>query len=138
MKREVYMDVARALAMFLVVFGHIIVYNDVRGYSAPSAQMIYSFHTALFMFVSVWFFPNILRKDWKTVIKEKTCQLLLPYLGWSIICLMLIDLPISGFDVCSCFSDFLMGEAVRKLNLRKIVVAKWQEKPLIRRIITLM
>ena len=32
----------------------------------------------------------------------------------------------------------IWGEAVRELNLRKIVVAKWQEKPLIRRIITLM
>ena len=30
------------------------------------------------------------------------------------------------------------GKAVRELNLRKIVVARWQEKPLIRRIITLM
>ncbi len=45
-----YFDVAKALAIFLVVNGHIIVFHNSMSYANPWAEVIYSFHTALFMF----------------------------------------------------------------------------------------
>ncbi len=78
MNRIAYIDAVRAFAMMLVVLGHVIVTYDVRAYDAPTAQVIYSFHTALFMFVSGCFFSNTIKKNAKTVIVDKVRQLLLP------------------------------------------------------------
>lgn len=107
--RIAYLDIAKALAMFLVVLGHVIVSFDTRGYEAPAAGIIYSFHTALFMFLSGFFFQSNLRRDFKTLVKDKTRQLLIPYFCWSVICLLLIDIPMSQFDVSGCLSAFIGG-----------------------------
>lgn len=108
-KRLVYLDVAKALAMFLVLFGHIIVEYDSRGYGAPFALGIYSFHTALFMFLSGFFFQSCLRKGFKSLLKEKTIQLLIPYICWWTLYLFIIDIPESHFDVVGCIKSFMTG-----------------------------
>lgn len=110
--RIAYLDVAKALAMFLVVFGHIIVTYDSRGYNAPVAQGIYSFHTALFMFLSGYFFQSSLKKSFKTLMLVKSRQLLLPYFAWSVVCLLLIDIPTSSFDISGCLTNFCMGGGI--------------------------
>lgn len=112
-KRIVYLDVAKALAMFLVVLGHITVWYDTRGYNAPTALFLYSFHSALFMFLSGCFFNSCLRKDFKTLLIEKSRQLLIPYLAWLIILLVFVDIPASGFDVSGCLIGFLRGGVLR-------------------------
>lgn len=113
MKRIVHLDIAKSLAMFLVIFGHIIVTYDSRGYAAPIAGAIYSFHTALFMFVSGWFFSNVLNKESKVVVIDKARQLLLPYFSWSVLVLLFQQIPESGFDVRGCLYDFIQGGALR-------------------------
>lgn len=112
-KRIVYLDVAKALAMFLVVFGHIIVEYDTREYNAPAALYIYTFHTALFMFLSGFFFQSCLSKTIKSLFFEKTRQLLIPYLCWWVVYLFVIEIPESGFDVSGCVSTFLRGGVLK-------------------------
>lgn len=109
--RILYLDIAKALAMFLVVLGHVIITYDSRGYNAPVALGIYSFHTALFMFLSGYFFQSSLNKNFKTLILSKSRQLLLPYFTWGVICLLLIDIPTSGFDISGCLRNFCFGGA---------------------------
>lgn len=108
-KRLTYIDVSKALAMFLVVFGHIVVEYDTREFGAPVAAFIYSFHTALFMFVSGLFFNNCLRKSFKHILIEKSRQLLLPYICWWTLYLFIIDIPESHFDVGGCIYSFITG-----------------------------
>lgn len=66
--RIAYLDIAKALAIFLVVWGHVIVFNNTASYEDRIAKAIYSFHTAFFMFLSGYFFSYALRKDVKTLI----------------------------------------------------------------------
>ena len=54
--RIAYLDIAKALAIFLVVWGHVIVFNNTASYEDRIAKAIYSFHTAFFMFLSGYFF----------------------------------------------------------------------------------
>lgn len=119
--RILYLDVAKSLAMLLVVFGHVIVDYDTRGYAAPCALAIYSFHTAFFMFMSGWFFSNALKKQYKTLIVEKSRQLLLPYFSWSIIMLIFLQIPEYGFDVFGSMSDFIKGGWLRNYWYLKLL-----------------
>lgn len=115
-QRLLYMDVAKALAMFLVVWGHIIVFNDSEGYEDRVAQGIYSFHTAFFMFLSGCFFANALRKNFKTLLIEKSRQLLLPYLSWSFVSLLLINIPEAGLNnVEEVVHGFILGGGISLL-----------------------
>lgn len=113
-QRIVYFDIVKLLAIYLVVLGHVIVLYDSRTYASPFAQYIYSFHTALFMFLSGIFFTNALRKDFVTLIREKSRQLLLPYISWSLVLLLVIEIPRNGMgQFLEMIENYVLGGAFR-------------------------
>ena len=91
-KRVLYWDVAKAVGMFLVVFGHLMFTYDSRGVNTPINQWIYSFHMALFFIISGYFFDSSLQKDFKTLIMSKSLQLLVPVISWSVITFIINNL----------------------------------------------
>lgn len=108
--RIVYLDLAKALAIFLVVWGHIIVCHDSEQYADKVAQCIYSFHTAFFMYLSGFFFSFSLKKSPKKLVLEKSRQLLVPYFSWSVVMLLLINIPEGGLpNAISTVKDFVLG-----------------------------
>ena len=114
MNRILYLDVAKAFAIFLVVLGHVIVFHDSLSYGNPLAQVIYSFHTALFMFLSGFFFESCLRRDFISLLRDKSRQLLLPYLSWSFVCLIFIGIPEAGFEnLFSTLNGYILGGVIR-------------------------
>lgn len=80
-------DLLKAFAIILVVIGHVVSTYDVRGYNAPIALWIYSFHMPLFMMLSGMFFKYTLDKPFGLMIKLKCRTLLLPLVSWSLILL---------------------------------------------------
>lgn len=109
-KRLQYLDVCKALAIFLVILGDVAILYDERGINTPLSTSVHSFHTALFMFVSGIFFNNALKKAPKRIIFDNVRHLLLPYLSWSIICLFLVHIPNSGLEKStSTILHFLKG-----------------------------
>lgn len=61
-KRIQWPDLLKAFAIILVVIGHVVSTYDSRGYNAPIALWIYSFHMPLFMMLSGMFFKYTLDK----------------------------------------------------------------------------
>lgn len=77
--RIIYLDAIKAVLIFLVIWGHSIQYTNItEDLSNPIASFIYSFHMPMFMAISGIFFHKVLSKNYKTAIKEKSIQLLLP------------------------------------------------------------
>lgn len=82
--RILWPDVLKSFAIFLVILGHVSSVYDSRGYSSPIALWIYSFHMPLFMMLSGMFFKYSLKKDFKTLLIDKSRLLLLPLSCWGI------------------------------------------------------
>lgn len=97
-QRLIWPDVLKALAIFLVVLGHVSSQYDSRGYSSPIALWIYSFHMPLFMMLSGMFFKYSLRKDFKTMWIDKSRLLLLPLFCWGIVHLFIEELLFTDFS----------------------------------------
>lgn len=69
-KRIEYLDIARCLAMFCIIIGHL----DIT----PINNFVFTFHIPLFLFISGYFFnPG---QDFKTFFKHKFKSLIKPYL----------------------------------------------------------
>ena len=85
MERIKYLDYLKAFAIYLVVYGHLLCdYADEQA-SSPVCITIYSFHMALFMSLSGYFFQSSLKKSFTEVLKSKAVQLLIPLIAWDII-----------------------------------------------------
>jgi fucose 4-O-acetylase-like acetyltransferase len=138
LRRITYLDVAKAFAMYLVVFGHILVEYKAKGFSESVGQIIYSFHTALFMFLSGYFFQNTLKRDFKTLCVDKSRQLLLPYISWSIICLFVLEIPFSSTGAMGCLSAFVKGGFLHYYWYLKVlfiyIIATWLSVKAVRNI----
>lgn len=91
MKRELWVDFAKGVAITLVVFAHAI-----RGVGASEVnlepywgvidQRIYAFHMALFFALSGWFFiRTIVKRDLGDYLKSRFLRLLWPMLVWTYI-----------------------------------------------------
>ncbi len=80
--RILWPDILKTFAVFLVILGHISSTYDSREYFSPVALWIYSFHMPLFMMLSGMFFKYSLKKDFKTLLIDKSRLLLLPLLCW--------------------------------------------------------
>lgn len=102
-KRNVYLDIVKAITIILVVFGHCIQYGSGSKYLSgifyenPIFIFIYSFHMPLFMLVSGYLFAYSARKidedhGWLLLIKKKAKQLLIPLFCWSFVSL--------GIELC--------------------------------------
>lgn len=97
-KRINYIDIARAFAIILIVFGHTIVHN---GNTYWLYKLIYSFHIVLFFIISGYVYKE--KKEIKTFIKQKFFSLMVPYFIFSI--LFLIPYFIFGNDVNSAINS---------------------------------
>ncbi len=86
-KRIQWPDLLKAFAIILVVIGHVVSTYDSRGYNAPIALWIYSFHMPLFMMLSGMFFKYTLDKPFWPMLITKCRTLLLPLISWSFILL---------------------------------------------------
>lgn len=78
-----WVNIAKGIAIFLVVYGHVIDGLADSGYTFASYEVqhgiIYSFHMPLFFFLSGLFFDNMLKRELLTVIKSRALSLLYPY-----------------------------------------------------------
>lgn len=91
-QRELFWDVAKALAIFCVIWGHTVcnLSMELNGWlTDPVNSVIIHFHMPLFMFISGYFaFSSLSRDPWITF-RNKARQLLLPSLTWFIVLSML-------------------------------------------------
>jgi len=94
-----YLDMARGLAIFLVVFGHIYPNDTIRIW-------LYSFHIPLFFIVSgcLLNYQNEENKNMKQIFIKKVKSLILPYIAFSIIRLI-IRMILSNFSILVIMGD---------------------------------
>lgn len=91
-------DVLKCFAIFLVILGHVVASYDSRGYAAPVNRWIYSFHMPLFMMLSGLFFKYALSKPFKTMLRGKSMQLLVPLVAWSAVGVVIEQLLFTNFN----------------------------------------
>lgn len=92
-ERDVYCDVIKGIAIFLVVFGHCIQFGsgltylgEARYFEDNVFVIIYSFHMALLMLISGYFFGHTVQKYLpKQIVITRFTQLLLPLIVWTTI-----------------------------------------------------
>lgn len=92
------LDIARVICMYLVVFGHLYSYDG----GSPIRVWIYSFHMALFFFVS-----GILHKErasFSASVSHFAKALLLPAVVFGVVYLVLF-IPLTYFNI-SLYNDF--------------------------------
>lgn len=70
MKRVLYLDITKGLAIFLVVWGHIIGSREDSSFSLMSYNIIYSFHMPIFAIISGLFFNP--ETNWKIFKKKQS------------------------------------------------------------------
>ena len=103
-------DVAKTLAVVLMIIGHVSSTYDSRGYLAPLSEWIYSFHMPLFMILSGVFFEKTYRKDIRSLLKSKAVLLLVPVVSWSVVSLVLIELlPVDSTDWPGVIKSYVFG-----------------------------
>lgn len=86
-KRIAFLDVLKAFAIFLVVWGHSLQNLTAdRSYWEYDAcvQVIYSFHMPLFMMISGFFSVSLLKRELWDVIKKQFVRLIVPSITWHI------------------------------------------------------
>lgn len=93
-KRNLFLDLAKAFAIILVVFGHCIQFGSGENYLKESLffenicfKYIYSFHMPLFMLISGYLFAFGINKPTKEILANKFKSLIIPILTWALISL---------------------------------------------------
>lgn len=81
-KRIEALDIAKGLAIFLVVWMHCIQYIGNSSFDNQLYSIVYSFHMPLFLLISGYLFYKSLGKDFRTTIKKRAVRLLVPNLLW--------------------------------------------------------
>ncbi|MDE6642650.1 MAG: acyltransferase family protein [Muribaculaceae bacterium] len=92
-KRIIALDLLKLLAIFFVVWGHFM--QHILQIPVEENRVflwITSFHMPLFMALAGLFAGNSFTRPWKHYLINRSRQLLLPWLSWSIIILLLIIL----------------------------------------------
>lgn len=97
-KRLKFLDASKGIAIFLVVFGHVIqsgmsTIENGSPFDNVVYRIIYSFHMPLFMCVSGYFFHDTMKKGIKNVIMNRVSSLLVLLFFWNTIhyvCVLLI------------------------------------------------
>lgn len=79
-------DLAKFIAIFFVLWGHIIQYlRHGMCYETPAYQVIYSFHMPLFIVIVGFFGTTCMRDGFRKLLYKKTRQLILPGISISLI-----------------------------------------------------
>ena len=91
-----WLSILQGWSMLLVVIGHVVLtdnmFDDKYPMSSYLYQVIYSFHMALFIFISGWllYYTSIAKnKSFKTVIKSKVKRLLIPFYVFTIFTILI-------------------------------------------------
>ena len=103
--RNPFLDLTKAVAIVLVVFGHCIQYgsgatylNDGLFFDDILFKYIYSFHMPLFMLISGYLFFFSINRETKTILYNKLKGLVVPIFTWAII--HLIKYVIERWQCC--------------------------------------
>lgn len=79
-------DILKAIAIMLVVFGHALVIGYATPGGSPSfrqcTDIIYGFHMSVFFVVAGLFVQKWTLLDFKTAFRRKFCRLMIPYFTW--------------------------------------------------------
>ncbi len=94
-KRLHYVDIARGIAMFLIVLGHSISLNSTHSF--PIYRIIYFINVPIFFVLSGYMFKIKERESFFDFIKKKFLRIMLPYFFWAF--LFLVPYYIFGHDV---------------------------------------
>lgn len=97
-KRENYIDLARGIAIIIMIFGHVVHWTPIR-------RMIYSFHMPVFFILSGYFFKN---RSLKEELKRDFKSILIPYVIISIISLI-IKFFIDNDNMINNIFTYLLG-----------------------------
>lgn len=82
-KRLEFIDSLKGFAIFLVIWGHVIM--QFHWYPNFTYSIIYSFHMPLFFILSGFFFKSSLKLNLKDFLSKKSFQLLYPWFFWCVI-----------------------------------------------------
>lgn len=74
-----FIDIAKAFAIIFIVIGHSVAYSE---HCSNIFKFLYSFHVALFFFLSGYTFTT--NKKFKELIKTKFSRIMIPYYFWSL------------------------------------------------------
>ena len=113
--RLLYLDALKGFLMLLVIWGHLVQGQSVNFFDTLTFRTIYSFHMAVFFFVSGFLF-YIGRHDIWTL-PMKTIRLLVPYFAWYVLLCFL-----SG----TTFSDFVKGLFSLRADRLWFLLTLWQ------------
>ncbi len=98
-QRLVYIDLAKAIAIYLVILGHVLIkLFNVSQNNDILLQTIYEFHMPLFMIMSGFFFKSSLKLSVFDFLKKKSIQLLLPSLSCTLICILYLYISHGACD----------------------------------------
>lgn len=100
-KRDVSLDIAKGILIFLVVWGHAIQFGfgykygeSYESYTDWMFRFIYTFHMPLFMAIGGYLYYYSNRKNFKAVLLSRIKSIGIPYLSYCTI-MVLILLPIT-------------------------------------------
>lgn len=119
-KRVIWVDIAKGITIFLVVFGHAvqgIVASKGIDISGPNwtlflgKQLIYGFHMPTF-FVMSGFFTGYIHREFIGTLTEKVARLLKPYFVWSFITASVMQTFSSYTNFGLGIRDFLMSPII--------------------------
>lgn len=107
-KRILYFDVVKCFAIFLVIWGHCLIFCNIHFSSQNLAHsFISSFHMPLFMLISGFFSHSSFSKPVGIFLKQKSKQLLLPVFSWEVIVCLYIY--IFYFDLSEIRAELIGG-----------------------------
>lgn len=128
-KRDIYWDIVKGVAIFLVVLGHSLQYlyiDTEYSHTDYLFNFIYSFHMPLFMAVSGYFAHSSLSKPIVEVLKRKFIQIMIPAITWSLLIsvMVYINNPSKSFSfslgywylnaLYGCYVIFLIGNFLKQ------------------------
>lgn len=99
-KRLKYIDIARGIAMFLIVLGHAI--SATSGHAYPIFRILYFINVPVFFVLSGYLFQIKEKESFFEFLKHKFLRIMLPYFFWALI--FLVPYFIFGYDVANQFS----------------------------------
>ena len=119
-ERNLYIDILKAVTIFMVVIGHCIQYgggSENLAWGAflynPVFIFIYSFHMPLFMLISGYLFAfSCKRKSTKELLVGKVKQVIIPLFCWSFVSMVVEIIKIIVGVSTSTFSIVWMGQTI--------------------------
>ena len=110
-KRLEYIDIARGIAIILIVLGHTITYSQ---NCRIIYKIIYSFHVALFFIISGYTYKIKKEESFLIFFKRKFTRIMVPYYIWAFIFII-------PFYIFGSSTGDAIGASYSMLSLKKII-----------------